>query len=131
MTQSWSFFLPILIDGWNLVRHEHSGIDHDDALAGAAHLIAILEKFQQTHADPITLVFDSKNEYLDMPLKSIAKLHIVAARNADSYIKKLIDQVPPRQRRNLRVVSSDRSLYFYAKDARATPMKCEEFWSKL
>ena len=123
--------MPIIIDGWNMVRHEGSGIDYDDALAGAMHLIAILEKFQETHADPITLVFDSKNEYLDIPNRSTAKLHIVAARNADSYIKKHIDQIPPRQRRNLRVVSSDRSLYFYAKDARATPMKCEEFWEKL
>jgi len=123
--------MPILIDGWNMVRHEGSGIDYDDALAGAAHLIAILEKFQETHPDPITLVFDSKNEYLDMPLRSTPKLHIVAARNADNWIKRHIDSIPQRQRRNLRVVSSDRSLYFYAKDARATPMKCEEFWSKI
>ena len=123
--------MPIIIDGWNLVRHEHSGIDYDDALAGASHLIAILEKFQDSHADPIVLVFDSKNEHLDIPYRSTAKLHIVAARNADSYIKKYIDNIPARQRRALRVVSSDRSLYFYAKDARATPLKCEEFWEKL
>ncbi len=123
--------MPIIIDAWNMIRHEHSGIDHDDALAGAQSLILILERFQSTHADPIILVFDSKNEYLDIPNRSTAKLHIVAARNADSYIKKHIDKVPPRQRRNLRVVSSDRSLYFYAKDAHATPMKCEEFWGKI
>ena len=78
--------MPILIDGWNMVRQEGSGIDYDDALAGAMHLIAILEKFQESHADPITLVFDSKNEYLDIPIKSTAKLHIVAARDADGYI---------------------------------------------
>jgi len=123
--------MPIIIDGWNLLRHEHSGIDQDDALAGAAHLITILERFQQDHADPIILVFDSKNEYLDMPYRSTAKLHIVAAKDADGYIKRYIEKVPQRQRRNLRVVSSDRSLYFYAKDARATPMKCEEFWGKI
>jgi len=123
--------MPIIIDGWNMVRHEHSFIDYDDALAGASHLIAILEKFQESHADPIVLVFDSKNEYLDIPIRSTAKLHIVAAKNADNYIKKYIDKIPPRQRRNLRVVSSDRSLYFYAKDARATPVKCEEFWGKI
>ncbi|MBI4336071.1 MAG: NYN domain-containing protein, partial [Candidatus Omnitrophica bacterium] len=109
--------MPIIIDGWNLIRHEGSGIDDDDALAGAGELIAILGKFQESHADPIILVFDSKNEYLDMPLTNTAKLRIVAARDADSYIKKHIDEVPARQRRNLRVVSSDRSLYFYAKDS--------------
>ncbi len=114
-----------------MVRHEHSGIDHDDALTGASHLIAILEKFQQAHADPIILVFDSKNEYLDIPNRSTAKLHIVAAKDADGYIKRYIDKIPERQRRTLRVVSADRSLYFYAKDARATPVKCEEFWGKL
>ncbi len=123
--------MPIIIDGWNMVRHEHSGIDHDDALEGAQHLILILERFQKTHSDPITLVFDSKNEYLDIPNRSTAKLHIVAAKDADGYIKRYIDKIPQRQRRNLRVVSSDRSLYFYAKDARATPMKCEEFWGKV
>lgn len=123
--------MPIIIDGWNLIRHEGSGIDDDDALAGAGELIAILGKFQEAHADPIILVFDSKNEYLDMPLTNTAKLHIVAARDADSYIKKHIDEVPARQRRNLRVVSSDRSVYFYAKDSGATPVKCEEFWGKL
>ncbi len=123
--------MPIIIDGWNMVRHEHSSIDYDDALAGAAHLIAILEKFQESHADPIVLVFDSKNEYLDMPIRSTAKLRIVAAKDADGWIKRYIDSIAPRQRRNLRVVSSDRSLYFYAKDARATPMKCEEFWGKI
>ncbi len=123
--------MPILIDGWNMVRHEGSGIDYDDALAGASHLIAILEKFQETHADPIILVFDSKNEDLDIPERGTATLRIVAARNADNWIKRHIDSIPARQRRNLRVVSSDRSLYFYAKDARATPIKCEEFWGKI
>lgn len=114
-----------------MVRHEHSGIDHHDALDGASALISTLQRFQETHNDPIILVFDSKNEYLDIPNRSTAKLHIVAAKDADGYIKRYIDKIPSRQRRNLRVVSSDRSLYFYAKDARATPMKCEEFWSKL
>lgn len=123
--------MPIIIDGWNMVRCEGSGIDYDDDLTGASHLITIMEKFQEVHADPIILVFDSKNEYLDIPIKSTPKLRIVAAKDADDYIKGYIDKVPKRQRRNLRAVSSDRSLYFYAKDAGATPIKCEEFWQKL
>jgi predicted RNA-binding protein with PIN domain len=122
--------MPIIIDGWNMVRHEHSGIDHHDALDGASALISTLQRFQDTHNDLIILVFDSRSEYLNIPLRSTAKLLIVAAKDADVYIKRYIDKVPQRQRRNLRVVSSDRSLYFYAKDARATPVKCEEFWGR-
>jgi predicted RNA-binding protein with PIN domain len=123
--------MPIIIDGWNMIRHEKSGIDHHDALDGASALISILERFQQTHSDPIILVFDSKSEHLDIPHRSTAKLHIVATKDADGYIKRYIDKFPARQRRNLRVISSDHSLYFYAKDARATPVKCEEFLGKV
>lgn len=123
--------MPIIIDGWNMIRHEKSGIENYDALDSASVLISILERFQQTHSDPIILVFDSRSEHLNIPHRSTAKLQIVAAKDADGYIKCYIDRFPPRQRRNLRVVSSDRSLYFYAKDARATPVKCEEFWGKI
>ncbi|MFH0771408.1 MAG: NYN domain-containing protein [Candidatus Omnitrophota bacterium] len=123
--------MPIIIDGWNFIRHESAELDYDDALDGARILISHLQRFQKTHSDPVVLVFDSRNEFLGVPYQNSAKLTIVAARDADSYIKKYIDKYPPKQRRSLRVVSSDRSIYFYAKDSRASPVKCEEFWEKL
>jgi predicted RNA-binding protein with PIN domain len=111
--------VPIVIDGWNFIRDRSSRIDDD------------LEEFQSTHNDPIVLVFDSKYEYLEISYRNTPKLKVVPARDADDYIKRYIDEVPERQRRNLRVVSTDNEVYYYAKSSYATPLKCREFWDKL
>ena len=125
--------MPIIIDGWNLLRSDSSRIndDGDRSIESAIELIAYLEDFQRLRGDPIVLVFDSSNEYLDMPYTSTSKLRVVASRDADKYIKQYVEDTPDRQRRNLRVVSSDNDIYFYAKSYSATPLKCEEFWIKL
>ena len=125
--------MPILIDAWNFIRNRKSEIpdDDQDSLQSAKELIEHLERFQETHRDPITLVFDSSNEYLGLEHKNTPLLSLIAAKNADDRIKRYIDKVPERQRRNLRVVSSDNSVYYYAKSAYATPVTCEEFWHTL
>ncbi len=125
--------MPIIIDGWNLLRSDSSRIDDDGtrSIESAIELIAYLEDFQRLRGDPIVLVFDSTKEYLGIDRQNTAKLTVVAARNADNYIKKYIDKVPERQRRNLRVISSDNDVYFYAKSAYAQPQKSEEFWKRL
>lgn len=125
--------MPIIIDGWNLIRSESSDIDDDegDSLESAAALISRLGRFQDTHKDPVVLVFDSTNEFLGLNHKNYEQLSVVAAKDADRYIKRYIDKMPERQRRNLRVVSSDKDIYYYAKSSYATPLKSEEFWVKL
>lgn len=125
--------MPIIIDGWNFLRDPRSRIDdsESDSLNAARLLIARLETFQMTHNDPVILVFDSTNEYLGIGNRNSAKLTVVAARDADAYIKKLIDAVPERQRRNVRVVSSDNEVYYYARSSYATPIRSGEFWQKL
>lgn len=125
--------MPIIIDGWNLIRSDSSRIedDGDRSIEAAIELIACLEDFQRSRGDPIVLVFDSTKEYLGIDRQNTAKLTVVAAGNADKYIKKYIDSMPERQRRNLRVVSSDNEIYYYAKSAYAEPLKSEEFWKKL
>jgi predicted RNA-binding protein with PIN domain len=125
--------MPIIIDGWNFIRAPESNISDDsgDSIAAVKMLIARLDTFQQTHNDPIILVFDSTREYLETGYRSDTKLTVVPSRDADNYIKRYIDKVPERQRRNLRVVSTDNEIYYYAKSAYATPMRCGEFWDKL
>ena len=125
--------MPIIIDGWNFIRCDRSRIedDGDKSIESALELIAFLEDFQRARGDPIVLVFDSTNEYLGIDRQNTAKLTVIAAKNADNYIKKYIDKVPEKQRRNLRVVSSDNDVYYYAKSAYAQPLKSEEFWKKL
>ncbi len=125
--------MPIIIDGWNLIRNKKSIIDDAEgsSLEAARALIDCVGDFQQKHKDPITIVFDSSNEYLDMEYTNTAKLKIVPARDADAYIKRYIDGVPERQRGNLRVVSSDGDVYYYAKSSYAVPVKSEHFWNKL
>ena len=125
--------MPIIIDGWNLIRNKRSLIDdtNRDSLEAAGELIDYLGDFQRSHKDPITIVFDSTNEYLDMNYTNTVKLKIVPAKDADEYIKRHIDSIPERQRGNLRVVSSDSDVYFYAKSAYAVPVKSEDFWAKL
>jgi len=125
--------MPIIIDGWNLIRSDSSRIVDEGgrSIESALELIAYLEDFQRLRGDPIVLVFDSKKEYLGIDRPNTAKLTVVAANNADNYIKRYIDKVPERQRRNLRVVSSDRDIYYYAKSAYAEPQKSEDFWKKL
>lgn len=125
--------MPIIIDGWNFIRSSESDIsdDESESIAAVRALIARLEGFQETHKDPIVLVFDSTREYLETGYRSCPKLTVVPSRDADAYIKRYIDKVPERQRRNLRVVSSDNDVYHYAKSSYATPMRCGEFWNKL
>lgn len=125
--------MPILIDGWNLIRNSKSDIDDDDSdsLESARALVGYLGNFQRSHRDPITLVFDSSHEHLDFKYVNSPALKIVAAKNADEYIKRRIDDTPENQRRNLRVVSSDLEVYYFARDRYAIPLKCEEFWDTL
>ena len=125
--------MPIIIDGWNFIRNRSSPIsdDNGDALDSALHLIAYLNRFQKTHGDPIIVAFDSRREHLDFDYENTPMVKIVAAKNADQYIKKYIEKVPEKQRRNLRVVSSDNEVFFFAKSFYATPIRCEEFWSKM
>lgn len=125
--------MPILVDAWNLIRSGSSPIDDDrgDSLAAAAELVRVFTHFQRTHGDPVILVFDSTREHLGLDHVNSGLLRVVAARNADAYIKKHIDSVPERQRRNLRVVSSDNDVYYYAKSSYATPVRSDEFWTKL
>ena len=125
--------MPILIDGWNFIRDESSSIQdiESESLESAKLLIGYLAEFQKTHSDPIVVVFDSSNEFLGIEYKNSAKLSIVPASDADDYIKRYIRKVPERQRRNVRVVSSDNDIYYYAKSYYAVPVRCGEFWSKL
>ena len=125
--------MPIIIDGWNLIRCPGSGIDDagGDSLESAMELIRILGSFRLKHRDPITVVFDSSSEFLDTGYRSTSKLKVVPSRSADSYIKKYIEKTPERQRPNIRVVSSDNDIYYHAKSYRAIPLRSEEFWNKL
>jgi len=125
--------MPIIIDGWNLIRCEASGISDDDgeALDSAASLLAYLSRFQETHSDPIVVVFDSSSGHLGLGFKNSPKLRVVASRNADIYIKKYVDATPERQRPNVRVVTSDNDVYYYARSSCATPIRSEAFWGKL
>lgn len=125
--------MAILIDGWNFIRNKASDIRDDDtgALESVSQLIAYLDRFQRTHNDPIVVVFDSSREHIDIDYRNNPKLRIVAVKNADTYIKQHIDKTPERQRRNIRVVSSDNDVFYYARSSFATPVKCEEFWGKL
>lgn len=125
--------MPIIIDGWNFIRNRKSDIRDDgiDALESAELLMSCLDEFQKTHKDPIKVVFDSTYEYLGIGYKNSPRLYVIAASNADEYIRKYIENTPERQRRNLRVVSSDKSVFYHAKTYYATPVKCEEFWDKI
>lgn len=125
--------MPIIIDGWNFIRDRRSPLagENGDSLRSANTLIAYLKEFRASHKDPITLVFDSAREYLDINYKNTQGLTVVPSKDADKYIKLYIDRTPERQRRNLRVVSSDNSVYFYAKSSYATPVRCADFWAKL
>lgn len=125
--------MPIVIDGWNLIRDAASDISDDEteALEAVSRLIIILNHFQRTHGDPIIVVFDSSNEYLPVEHTNTDKLKIVPVKDADIYIKRYIDKIPQAQRRNVRVVSSDNDVFFYAKSSYATPVRSNEFWKKL
>ena len=74
--------MPILIDGWNLIRNSRSDIDDDDndSLESARALVGYLNAFQKTHRDPVTLVFDSSREYLDFKYVNSPSLRIIPAK---------------------------------------------------
>lgn len=125
--------MPIIVDAWNFIRCECSPINDEgrDALEAADDLVRYFADFQRSHHDPVVLVFDSKNEHLGLDHANTDTLKIVATKNADTYIKRYIDRTPERQRRNMRVVSSDNEVYYYAKSSFATPIRSDAFWEKL
>ncbi len=125
--------MPIIIDGWNFIRNSRSLIpdDGDDSIDAARDLVYYFEDYQRAHNDPVILVFDSAHEHMELDHANSPKLMVVASKSADAYIKKYIDKVPERQRKNLRVVSSDNEVFYYARSSDATPLRSEEFWKKL
>ena len=125
--------MPLLIDAWNFIRNDRSLIpdDGDDSLDAAAELIAYFEAYQETHNDPVILVFDSTREHLGIDHANAPRLKVIASANADAYIKRYLDKTPEQQRRAVRVVSSDNDVYYYAKSFCATPIRSEEFWARL
>jgi predicted RNA-binding protein with PIN domain len=123
--------MPILIDGWNLIKDKSSVLKNQTPLAAAQALIGYLFTFQITHNDPILLILDSKKECLALHHRDSAKLQIIPTPNADSFIKKYVDRTAANQRRNIRVVSSDLDIYDFARHCQATVIKCSEFWRKL
>ena len=125
--------MAIIIDGWNFIRDASSDIEdsESDSLVSARMLIGRLETFQIYHNDPIMIVFDSTNEFLGLGYKNHPKLSVIAARDADEYIKRYLDKTPEKQRKNIRVVSSDNDVFYYAKSSYAVPVKCRDFWKKL
>lgn len=125
--------MAIIIDGWNFIRNRHSDINdaEHDSLDSARMLISRLESFQMSHSDPIMVIFDSTNEYLGINYRNSPKLSIVASKDADEYIKRYLDKTPEKQRKNIRVVSSDNDVFYYAKSSYASALKSEDFWKKL
>ena len=123
--------MPIIIDGWNLIRDERSPVDLDDAIASAQALVRILVSYQRAHRDPITVVFDSKRGHLELAHTNNEQLTAIPAKDADGYIMKFVANIPEKQRRNVRVVSSDNKVYYHAKSHYATPITSDEFWQTL
>lgn len=124
--------MPLVIDGWNFIRNKRSDIIEDaESLDAARTLIAYLASFQKSHNDPVLVVFDSKREFLETGFQNTPKLRIIPAKNADRYIKNYLDDTPEQQRKNIRVVSSDKEIFYYARSCGAAPIKCEDFWEKL
>jgi predicted RNA-binding protein with PIN domain len=125
--------MPILIDGWNLIRDGDSDIadEEGDYLDSARELISYLKEYQTHHKDPMIVVFDSKHEYIDIDHRNTANLTVIPAKDADDFIMDYVASAPERQRRNIRVVSSDNSVYYESRRAGATPLRSAEFWEKL
>jgi predicted RNA-binding protein with PIN domain len=123
--------MPIIIDGWNLIRDRNSLLRDQEPLQAASALLSRLQSFQSRHSDPIVVVFDSSNEYLEIPYRNTSKMKIIPTPDADDYIKRYLDQVPANQRRNYRVISSDLSVYDYARSSSAQAIRCGEFWNRL
>ena len=125
--------MAIVIDGWNFIRDASSDIEdsESDSLVSARILIDRLKAFQSSHNDPIIVVFDSTNEFLGLDYRNSPNLSVVATRDADEYIKRHLDKIPEKQRKNIRVVSSDNDVFYYTKSSYAMPVKCRDFWKKL
>ncbi|MFA5145807.1 MAG: NYN domain-containing protein [Candidatus Omnitrophota bacterium] len=125
--------MPILIDGWNLIRDDKSDISDDDcdSIESATHLIMYLAGFQKRHRDPITVVFDSSRGFLDIEHTNTDTLSLVAVKDADRYIRSYIEKTPERQRPGMRVVSSDKAIYYYVRSLNAAAVTSGEFWDKL
>jgi predicted RNA-binding protein with PIN domain len=123
--------MAYLIDGNNLLGHLFPGgmRDPENRLA----LVRKLKAFQRFTRTRVTIVFDGRPsrevEALSDGGDRFAVRFPAEGENADGAIMDLIDR--RRDRRRLFVVSSDRELRAYAREAGAHPLPCREFETGL
>lgn len=120
-----------LIDGNNFLGFAFPGQIRDPESRMA--LVRKLMAFQHFTGARVTLVFDGR---LSDDIEELAKgekrfrvLHPREEESADDVIYALIDR--QRDRRRLFVVSSDRQVKAYAREAGARPLTCKEFDAEL
>lgn len=122
----------IIIDGYNLIHRvkelrEFLKIDIQHA---RIELINRLTGLISRKNISIRLVFDG--DRVGQPShQSINKIHVIYSikpQIADTVIKQFVDK--SKNPKNLLVVSSDSSVYQYAKSAKAQAIRSEEFYSK-
>jgi len=121
--------MAYLIDGNNLLGHLYAGYHRDPAHRSA--LVGKLRAFQRQTRTRVILVFDgvAPAGLPDPGKEKFAVLFPPPGESADSLIVDYIERKPDR--RNLFVVSSDREIRGIAREAGATPLRCDEFNREL
>lgn len=126
--------MKIIIDGYNLIFcHLHQAEDHRQLKETREQLISLLSHYNTHQGHQITVVFDGdKNNQWPQSqiINSTIQIHFSPAdSDADTLITKLVKQDP--NPRDLRVVTSDRSLRKILHQAGAKLIYSGEFFKEL
>lgn len=120
----------IIIDGWNLYYSYFSlSIKNNSRLSrkDAVEKLKLLLK-RMNCKEKTVVVLDSKLGWDDFNMKEMFLwIEFVSVENADEYIKNFVDHIPYHLRKKYCIVSSDKSVYFYARDSGCKVLKCEQF----
>jgi uncharacterized protein len=123
--------MAYLIDGNNFLGFAHPGQHRDPE-----HRMALVRKllaFQKFTGSRVILVFDGRlsDDVADLGAgeRKFRVLQPPEGETADTVIEELIDR--QKDRRRLFVVSSDREVRSFAREAGARPLTCREFAAEL
>jgi uncharacterized protein len=122
--------MPILIDGYNLLRAVQDQLDRSDI--AEAELCMLLREYLRRNRQHATIIFDGIGPRNKERLQGAGGLQIIFSGHgieADAVIEELImENTAPKR---LTVVSTDRRISTAAKHRKCQTAKVMDFWQQL
>jgi len=121
--------LHYILDGYNVIK-QTSGLAEKKLETARAELVRILEseRPQGSFSNKVTIVFDGKPDIFSPAIQSCIRILFTCGGTADDEIKRIVGKMA--NKKNIRVVTNDRSLQYYVRALGAKILKVDDFLIK-